>query len=48
MKLKLSNFLKLEVLHRIDYFMDFDNAGTVDLVLAAVNEISTVLLNKVR
>ena len=29
-------------------FMDFDNAGTVDLVLAAVDEISTVLLNKVR
>ena len=29
-------------------FMDFYNAGTVALVLAAVDEISTVLLHKVR
>ena len=32
----------------VNNFMDFDNAGTVDLVLAAVNEISTVRVKKVR
>lgn len=45
MKFKL---IELENLLLVDYFMNFDNTGTLDLVLAAAEWKSRVPIMKVR